>query len=452
MRLKLPPKTAWRIWKARVFLGVSLTFCGLCAPDLFAAEEMSWLDNGTIRAGVHLRMGGSITSLSAHADGRELINNFDLGRQVQMSFYGGPVPFSPGGKQPHPAWKKLGWNPVQSGDWAGNPSRVLEHRHEGGELYTRVLPMQWALEGVESECELESWIQLDGPTVLMRCRMTNKRSDRQFQPARHQEIPAVYTSGLFKRVVTYAGPAPFTRGPLSEWVDPGPPWKSFSATENWAALVDAKGWGLGLWQPATTFWKCGHVPGDPGKVDSKDNATGYLSPIALEHMDHNIVYEYTCRLMVGSVGDMRRRVEAWSKPGQLPVYRFRTGRDGWNQRGGVDGGFPWAGGWKIEAQSNLVWLEGPSIFWDAEKATAVRFRGGVLGKAGRIRLGWKPFRAEDPEASTVFPIPPFEEGGEQVFSLKDQPAYRGGMQRLSLKFEGVKPGERIQVESIELVP
>lgn len=413
---------------------------------------MSWLENGVVRVGVDLKMGGSVASFVAKSDGRELVNNFDHGRQIQMSFYSGPVPFSLPGKPPHEAWKKLGWNPVQSGDWAGNASRVLEHRNDGRELYTRTVPMQWALEGVESECEFESWVRIEGPVVHLRCRITNQRTDRQQYPPRHQEIPAVYTSGLFKRVVTYTGSQPFTRGALNEWVDPGPPWRSFYATENWAALVDSKGWGLGLWQPDTTYWKCGHVSGEPGKVESKDNATGYLAPIALEHLDHNIVHEYVCRLMAGSVGEIRRQVEEWSKGRRVLSYRFEKGREGWIQRGGADPGFPWSPGWRIEAQSSLVTLEGPATFWEAEKLGSLRVRGGVRGKPGRVRVGWKPSRPEEPEGSAVFGMAPREEGGDRVFVLKDQTTYRGGMQRLSLKFEGVKPGDCVEIESIELAP
>jgi hypothetical protein len=431
---------------------VFLTLFGCLYLGAARGEEMSWLDNGVIRAGVNLQMGGALSSLMAKTDGRELVNNFDHGRQIQMSFYSGPVPFAPAGKQPHEAWRKLGWNPVQAGDWAGNASRVLEHRNAGGELYTRVVPMQWPLEKVEAECEFESWIRLEGKVVDMRFRLTNKRLDLQSYPPRHQELPAVYTSGQFNRVVTYSGAQPFKRGALSEWLDPGPPWKTFAATENWAALVDSKGWGLGVWQPCTTYWKCGYVPGQTGKVGTKDDATGYLAPIGLEQIDHNIVYDYSCRLLVGSVAEIRRQVEDWSKALPLPVYRFQKGRDGWTQRGGLEGGFPWKGGWKVEAKTGLVSLESPAIFWDSEKVGRLRFKGGLRGKAGRLRVGWKPFRAEEPEGSTVFSLPPLEEGGDRTFALKDQPGYRGGMQRLTIKFEGVSVGDRIEVEAIEFLP
>ena len=410
----------------------------------------SWIENESIRLGVDLSMGGAVTSLVGKADGRELVNNFDHGRQIQMSFYSGPVPFTPRGKQPHPAWRALGWNPVQAGDWAGNASKVLEHSNDGTRMYTRLVPMQWALQDELADCELETWAHLEGNVVFLRHKIKNLREDKTVYPARHQEIPAVYTTGAFSRVVTYAGDAPFTGGPLSQWLDPGPPWRSFSPTENWAALVDAKGWGLGVWQPLSTFWKCGYVPGENGKVGVRDNATGYLAPIAMEQMDHNIVYEYSTRLIVGPVNTIRSTVERWEKGRDLPMYRFDTQRNGWTVRGGVDEGFPLSGVWRIKAQSATVFVDSPATYWRAEQAPHLKVNASIQSDLGRLRVAWKSFRPEEPEASAVFSMPTRGSRVEQDLKLQGQPNYRGGLQKLMLRFEGLKPGDCIEIESIRL--
>ena len=73
---------------------------------------MSIIENEYIKLGVNLGLGGAVTYLCEH--GREnLINSFDWGRQVQMSFYSGPNLFTPRGKQPRAEWRGLGWNPIQ---------------------------------------------------------------------------------------------------------------------------------------------------------------------------------------------------------------------------------------------------------------------------------------------------------------------------------------------------
>ena len=63
-----------------------------------------------------------------------------------MSYYAGPVPFTPKGKQPAPQWRGLGWNPIQAGDHFGNASKVLEHRNDGKSIYVKCVPMQWPLD------------------------------------------------------------------------------------------------------------------------------------------------------------------------------------------------------------------------------------------------------------------------------------------------------------------
>lgn len=443
----LPPIRSYLVSGALLFWGV--------LPVLAAERhepQMSWLQNDQIRLGVDLKMGGSITSLCALKDGRELINNFDHGRQVQMSFYSGPVPFLSKGKQPHPAWRALGWNPVQSGDWAGHPSKVVEHRNTGKEIYTRLIPMQWPLSEVEGDCQMESWIWLEAGAVHLRCRLKNAREDKTFYPAKHQELPAVYTTGEFNRVVTYAGDRPFTNGALSEWLDPGPPWKTFCASERWAALVDSKGWGLGVWQPASTYWKQGEVPGVASARGTRDDATGYLAPVGLEHLDHNAVYEYECRLVPGSVNEIRSLVASWERGRELPCYRFESNRSGWTIRGATDSGLPLPGLWKVQAQSAVVYLEGPATFWRAETAGTLKVSLTLKAQTGRLRVAWKTIRPEDPEGSAVFEVPVGGSRQEHSFSLKDQPGYKGGLQRLMLRFESLKPGESIEIESVRLAP
>ena len=48
--------------------------------------NVSFLDNGIIRVGVNLEAGGAITHLSKSGkDAENLVNNWDWGRQIQMS-------------------------------------------------------------------------------------------------------------------------------------------------------------------------------------------------------------------------------------------------------------------------------------------------------------------------------------------------------------------------------
>ncbi|MEI9898227.1 MAG: hypothetical protein WDN28_31320 [Chthoniobacter sp.] len=194
--------------------------------------QMSWLDDGVIRLGVDLEIGGAITWLSRSGDTTNLINSYDWGRQVQMSYYAGPVPFISGAKHPAKYWEGLGWNPIQVGDAYGHRSRLLEQRNDGHSLYVKCIPMQWPLEDVPGECTFESWLELEGPVVHARCRLVNARSDRTLYPARTQELPAVYTNGPWHRIISYTGARPFAHDATTQLeARPPPHWDSWNATE-----------------------------------------------------------------------------------------------------------------------------------------------------------------------------------------------------------------------------
>lgn len=89
-------------------------------------EDTQFLDNGILRLGINKGAGGVITYLADKQRNQNVVNNYDLGRQIQMSLYGSPVPFSQNGKDPKPVWANAGWNPVQAGDTYGNWSKTLE--------------------------------------------------------------------------------------------------------------------------------------------------------------------------------------------------------------------------------------------------------------------------------------------------------------------------------------
>jgi len=200
-----------------IILGLALPAASQEKPRPGAPEaRMAWLDNGVVRLGCDLGFGGAITWFSL-SKGPNVINNFDAGRQVQMSFYGGPVPFSAKGQEPAPHWKHLGWNPIQTGDDFGHGSRVIHHEIDSGgtRLHLRCVPLQWPLNQVEAECEFALWIELHGASATVRCRLENHRTDLAAYAARHQELPAVYTIGRFHRLATYQGEAPFTNAAVS---------------------------------------------------------------------------------------------------------------------------------------------------------------------------------------------------------------------------------------------
>ena len=73
------------------------------AATALPAPRMTYLDNGEVRIGMDLALGGAVTFLSGKDHPGNLINSAGLGRQIQMSHYSGPWPQEVGDKKPQPA-------------------------------------------------------------------------------------------------------------------------------------------------------------------------------------------------------------------------------------------------------------------------------------------------------------------------------------------------------------
>lgn len=414
----------------------SVLFLLLLASTLFAAQprpgftDMAYITNGHIRLGVDLSLGGTITHLSA-PDGPNIINSHDWGRQIQMSHYSGPVPFTPNGKQPHKAWKHLGWNPIQTGDCYGNRSRLLEQRVTATSIYTKSIPMQWPLNNVPGDCTFETWIELadDAPVARVRCRTTNARADLTQYPGRHQEVPAIYTNGPWWKLLTYTGDKPFTNAPLTQRPATAP-WTGWRSPESFAALVNDADVGLGIWAPGVHEF-IGGFAGKPGKGGEKDPPTGYIAPIHTDILDHNIVYEYQYHLILGHIDEIHRYVYAQPRP-TLPDWTFAADRQHWIYLQATDAGWPITGELHITSTGEDPQLLSPYTFWNAEAAPTLRIE--VATNASELSIFWQPFTAPGFTAENRTTIRLIPDGQYHSYSipLSKSPNYKGPQTRLRL--------------------
>ncbi len=434
-----------------------------CAALTFAAEptadelppgaKMSYLDNGIIRVGVDLNHGGAIVYL-APKGGRNLINNYDLGRQVQMSFYSGPVPYTEKGQSPSEHWKHLGWNPIQTGDDFKNPSKVIAHENDGNKLHVTCIPMQWPLNNVPAECTFDSWLELEGSWVKVRSRLTNARSDRTRYAARQQEFPAVYANGAFFRVVSYVGTRPFTGEAITEQPKSKTkhPWVYWEATEHWSALLNAADEGIGLITPALTD-HTGGFAGQPGPNASRANATGYLAGQGKEILDHDIRYEYDYELVVGNLKTIRSRAQevATIRHPPAPRWRFTSDRQGWFYAGvGTYAGWPIRGELDLrpDGKTPLRALS-PLTFWQAEQATTVTIEAAISGEGAKATLTLSKHPLNTGGTHIQLPLPLVADGQMRRLVIPVPKAgYDGAYHRAALTISTQTISAR--VKSIEL--
>lgn len=326
--------------------------------------QTSFLENDTLRIGVHLGRGGAICHLGPSGSATNLVNIRDLGRYIQQSYYSGPSPFVPPGATQHPAYAGWGWNPVQAGDVYNHPSTVLDYSNDGETLYVRCIPKQWALDDVDAECTLETWIHLAANRAHVRCRLNNARSDTTRYAARHQELPALYTVGTLHRLFSYTGPSPMTGDTLTHIENNGPPWAYWTSTENWAALVDDQDWGIGVYHPGA-YLTVGGFHGTPGSGGAYGNNTGYIAPLHTELIDAAIVYEYSYILILGDLEDDIRAYVYGHPPARRPAFDFTHDRCHWRPQNLEDPAPPFAGHWPLVLDAADPKLLGPDGWWDA---------------------------------------------------------------------------------------
>ena len=356
--------------------------------DSYLTENnLIFIENEYIRLGANLSLGGALTYL-AEKGKKNLINSYDWGRQVQMSFYNHPIPFIPEGHEMADRWKHIGWNPIQSGDVYRNRSRILDYHADSNEIYVKCIPMHWPLDNCEGECTFEVWYRLDGYKVNVISRLNNARPDKTQYEARWQELPAVYTNGEWYKGVSYVGKKPFTGDTLTELVTKndkrGYPWLQFYPTENWSALVDDNNYGLGIYIPTTSFSKIGFwLEEKKGYGEVRDRQTGYVAPFAPEVLDHNIVYTYTYSLIIGQVDFIRQTAYELDKKADRRHYCFKNDRDHFYYKGITDKGFPTGGCLDFDFTEGSE-FKSPAVFFDKDTCKRLRldaeFGGEIQGE------------------------------------------------------------------------
>jgi hypothetical protein len=417
------------------------------------AERMSWLQNDAIKLGVDLDLGGSITFLASTKDGANVINNYDLGRQVQLSFFSGPVPFEARGQKPAEHWRHIGWNPIQAGDDFKNPGRVTTHENDGEKLHLTCLPMHWPLNNVPGDCAFDVWLELEGQVVKARARLRNRREDSTQYPARLQELPAVYANARFHRVMSYQGAHPFTSEPaaLTPKAHGMHPWSFWTGTEGWAALLDENDRGLGLITPGRVHFTGGFA-GKPGPNDPHGNSTGYLAGQGQEILDHDIEYEFRYELVLGSLQDIRQRAAEW-RPKGPPSWVFAADRQGWHYQHATDTGWPVKEHLHVRLEQDDPQLLSPHVFWKADESPFLIIDAAFHATQKQAVVMWQSHAQASfaNKAALNFPIQTDGEFHTYVIRLADSPEYRGGMIRLRLDpVSQGEPGAWMKLRSVRL--
>lgn len=371
------------------------------AKEKIGESKMEYIDNGVIKVGVNLALGGAITYMADSETGKNIVNNYDWGRQIQMSFFAFPAPYIEKGQKPKDHWKHIGWNPIQAGDDYGNGSKVTDFKKTDTTIYVKCIPMQWPLNNVPGECTYECMIQLKGNTAQVRCRLNNARSDKTKYEGKHQELPAVYTNGEYYRLMTYRGDKPFTGDKITQIpkkAGGGFPWSYWLATENWAALVNDKNWGLGIYKPNNYFF-IGGFAGKEGSGGTYDSPTGYIAPLHTEILDHNITYDYNYALILGSLDEIRGYAVQQGKNAKPPDWHFKKDRQHWRyqaaDRQGTDAGWPIKEYVELDLSKPGMAAVSPPTLWQAKDAPNLYINAAFKTSQKKSSVAWTKYEADN---------------------------------------------------------
>jgi hypothetical protein len=422
-------------------------------------NSMSYIQNEFIKVGIDLNLGGSITFLADAKKGENMINNYDWGRQIQMSFYSGPNPYAPNGKEPLPFWRNLGWNPIQSGDYAGNRSKVLEYKNDGKQLYVKCIPMHWPLDNEPAECTFESWIVLKGNTVQVRSRVVNNREDKTQYKGSRQELPAVYTNAPYHRMISYRGDKPFTKDTVSHIKNHNYPkdkeikWAYWHATEGWAANVNDDNYGLGIWNPEIQEFCGGFYGDDKFTGGSKKKETGYIAPRVRDIFDHNITYDYNYVLILGTLDEIRNYVYKNAKKQKLPQYVFTKDRQHWSLENTTDAGWPIENKLVIKLRQNAT-LVSPMMLWNSADAGLLTFTAKYpIGTPQKGKVYLNRFNQPNFDEQLSFEFDAIADGKphEYRIPLKKSANYNGAFSKIKIVLSTTDAANQtVEVKSIAL--
>jgi hypothetical protein len=356
------------------------------------------LDNGVVKVGIDTRMGGAISYLSQSGSRTNLINIWDLGREVQQTYRAGAA-IDRSAEGQHPTYSPWPWNPNTGGDVFRNPSAVIASNFTATTMYVKTQALLWDMPAEQCECVFETWITLEGRRVRVHNKLTTFRTDSRWNvQSDSQEVPAVYPIADLPRVVSYTGSQPFTGGPTSDVpIPPAPPGGTspWTTSENWGACANVSNFGVGVYTPGRTRF-VGGVFGSPSGGSLSYNSC-YFSPQELAPLDKTSAFEYDYWVAVGTVDQIRQEVYSLhtAEPppppgfpaGDAQVWNFDADGDfgGWTQTNdiasaSVSGGAFNATSTGVDPYMISATIEKPA----ADNKVVIRLRNGTPSSAAQV--------------------------------------------------------------------
>ena len=256
-------------------------------------SDFIYADNGSLKVGADLRMGGCLTWLESTKydvhevqdtknykvtvevepelsstrksldDTVNLINIRDRGREIQQSFYADVQDpnYVRADYNENEDWP---YNPVQGGDQYDNQAQIIDYRVTDEFIYIKARAMDWAQNNSTTKSYMENWYRLEDNLLYVENRFVDWNGFTDMGSGTTQEVPAVYTAQSLNTFVTDEGDKGIYRDSgLESWT--GSDYYSTdqrglgSYVPDWYAWVNDADFGFGIYIPGVDYTVAGRT-------------------------------------------------------------------------------------------------------------------------------------------------------------------------------------------------
>ena len=364
----------------------------------FVVGEKAVLDNGIIRAEVWKRYGGSVAHVSFSGSNYNLINQFDLGRGAAKGDYlGSPeLNYSQNGKNPHPSWQNMKYNPLQIGDTYHNPSEVVEFYRDDTLIYVKTHMRLWPLNGEFAQGYMEMWVRLNGRAVEIYYRTTYFRSDKTFYPVEQQEHNCLMINGARRNVVYYNGPNPYTNDTITSTpgfevvngVETPNEQTPFNVSEPWMGVQVGDNQFIAQYA-GHRVTNTQYARADTAASEF-ENPTTYTAHVPMQIFDSDGVYFNRVAFVLGTIQDIRNYVYAQPRM-SIPDWNFTAakGRNFWYVWKGIDQKEPFTSDvWDVTFNNNEGKIVSPTVSFKAADFNRLKIQMAYTGAKTKLVLMW----------------------------------------------------------------
>lgn len=452
----------------------------------YVVGEKAVLDNGIIRAEVWKRYGGAVAHVSFSGSNYNLLNQYDLGRGGSKGDYlGSPgLNYSQNGKNPHPAWQNMEYNPLEIGDTYHNPSEVVEFYRSDTLIYVKTLMRLWPLNGEFAQGYMEKWVRLNGRAVEMYYRTTYFRSDKAFYPVHQQEHNCMMINGSRRNVIFYNRDKPFTNDTVVSTpgfevvsgVEIPNEQTPFNVTEPWMGVQVGDNQYIAQYA-GYRFSNTQYARADTAASEF-ENATTYTAHVPMKIFDSDGIYHNRVAFILGSIQQIRDYVYA-QKRDSLPNWHFTAekGRNEWYVWKGYDQKEPFTSDvWDVTFNNNEGKIVSPVFSFRAADFNRLKIRMAYTGSRPKLNLMWlldgqkeAGLKAELPQqeqtrfprgsrASSVYDAQNIQfdvigDGEERIYTIPlSGTQWKGIIQQFEVgyyyQWTGINPGENLRIRDI----